>query len=327
MEGSDRMFDCHYDLLTYILMKKKKKEQEFLKNYCSKVYHKNNITGGIFNLFYMSKEEMKDEIGITENQINVIENLREVKQYIEENQLISDDIDYIFGIEGMDYLEKIEDIDILYSLGLRSTNIVWNHENKFGGGAKAREDCGLTELGRKLVEELIKKRIAIDLSHANEKTFWNIVQIAKKYREKGENPIVFASHSNAKSICDVPRNLSDKQILAIKELNGVIGMVSIKEFCIDTKDICNPNIDYEQEYMRHINYVRNLLGGIENIAVATDDMRYYNIEPEYYQNANVYNHYDIKEKLSQNLEKNNYNKDEIEKILNINFREKILKRI
>lgn len=319
------MFDCHYDLLTYILMKKK--EQEFLKNYCSKVYNKNNITGGIFNLFYMSKEEMKDEIGITENQINVIENLREVKQYIEGNQLISDDIDYIFGIEGTDYLEKIEDIDILYSLGLRSTNIVWNHENKFGGGAKAREDCGLTELGRKLVEKLIKKRIAIDLSHANEKTFWDIVQIAKKYREKGENPIVFASHSNAKAICNVPRNLSDEQILAIKALDGVIGMVSIKRFCINTNDICNPIIDYEQEYMKHFNHVKNLLGGVEHIAVATDDMRYYYIKPEYYQNANIYKHDQVKEKLSKDLERNNYNKAEIEKILNTNFREKILERI
>lgn len=325
MSGSDSVFDCHYDLLTYILMKKK--EQEFLKNYCSKVYNENNITGGIFNLFYMSKEEMKEEIGITENQINVIENLREVKQYIEENQLISDNIDYIFGIEGMDYLEKIEDIDILYSLGLRSTNIVWNNENKFGGGAKARGNCGLTRLGEKLIEKLIKKGIAIDLSHTNERTFWDIVQIGKKYKEKGENPIVFASHSNAKAICNVPRNLSDEQILAIKELDGVIGIVSIKRFCINTKNICNPNIDYEQEYIKHINYVKKILGGIEHIAVATDDMRYYYIEPEYYQNANVYNHYDIKEKLSKDLERNNYNKDEIEKILNENFREKILKRM
>ncbi len=325
MEGSEKMFDCHYDLLTYIWMKKEKKE--FLKNYCDKVYHINNITGGIFNLFYMSKEEMKEEIGITEEQINVVENLKEVKEYIEENRLISENIKYIFGIEGMDYLEKIEDIDVLYSLGLRSTNIVWNHENKFGGGSKARENYGLTELGKELIEKLIKKGIAIDLSHANERTFWDIVQICKKHKEKGENPVVFASHSNAKAICDVPRNLTDEQILAIKELNGVIGIVSIKIFCVNTDDICNPNIDYEQEYIKHINYVRNLLGGVDYIAVATDDMRYYYMEPEYYQNANVYKHEEIRDKLIRSLKKNNYKDDEIEKILTINFTEKILKKI
>ena len=55
------MFDCHYDLLTYILMKKD--EPDFLKNYCASVYNDNNITGGIFNLFYMSESEMKEELG------------------------------------------------------------------------------------------------------------------------------------------------------------------------------------------------------------------------------------------------------------------------
>ena len=104
------MFDCHYDLLTYILMKKN--DVNFLKNYCSKVYNESNITGGIFNLFYMTPKEMKEEIGIEENEINPIKNLAEVKQFIESNNLILKDINYIFGIEGLDYLQNIDDIDI-----------------------------------------------------------------------------------------------------------------------------------------------------------------------------------------------------------------------
>ena len=171
------MFDCHYDLLTYILMKKN--DVNFLKNYCRKVYNKNNITGGIFNLFYMSPKEMKEEIGIEENQIDLIKNLTGVRQFIESNSLISKDINYIFGIEGLDYLQNIDDIDILYSLGLRATNIVWNNENKFGGGAKSDKNIGLTKLGENLVEKLIDKKIAIDLSHANEKTFFDIIDICK----------------------------------------------------------------------------------------------------------------------------------------------------
>ena len=307
------MFDCHYDLLTYILMKKN--DVNFLKNYCRKVYNKNNITGGIFNLFYMPPKEMKEEIGIEENEINPIKNLAEVKQFIESNKLVSKDINYIFGIEGLDYLQNIDDIDILYSLGLKSTNIVWNNENKFGGGAKANKNIGLTKLGKALVEKLIDKKIAIDLSHANEKTFFDIIDICKYMKNHGKDPIVFASHSNTKAICDVPRNLTDEQIIAIKNLDGVIGIVSMKNFCINTDDICNPNIDFEQKYIEHINYIKNLLGGIENIAVATDDMRYYYIEPEYYQNANIYLHYEVKEKLENALIKNSY------------FKEKILSRL
>lgn len=318
------MFDCHYDLLTYILMKKN--DKDFLKRYCDKVYTQNNITGGIFNLFYMSPDEMEEEIGICENQIDPIKNLTEVKQFIESNELIPKDINYIFGIEGLDYLKDIDDIDTLYSLGLRSTNIVWNNKNKFGGGIKANKNIGLTKLGKLLVEKLIDKKISIDLSHANEKTFFNIIDICKSMKRKGKSPIVFASHSNAKAVCNVPRNLSDDQLLAIKELDGVIGIVSIKKFCIDTDDVCNSNINFEEKYLEHFNYIRNLLGGIENIAVATDDMRYYYIEPEYYQNANIYLQYEVKEKLEKALLENGYNKHEIEQILEKNFKEKILKR-
>lgn len=319
------MIDCHYDLLTHILMKKE--NREYIKKYCDEVYNKENITGGIFNLFYMSKEEMKEEIGIKEDQIDLIKDLKEVKKYIKENKIIPKEIQYIFGIEGLDYLKKIEDIDILYSLGLRSTNPVWSNKNKFGAGVRANNSDGLTELGRKLITKLVNKKIAIDLSHANEKTFWDIVYLCEKMKETGKDPIVFASHSNAKAICNVSRNLTDSQILKIKELGGIIGIVSIKKFCVDTEDICNPNIDYEQKYIDNINYIKRLLGGVENIAVATDDMRYYYIEPEYYQHLNIYFHNNVKKSIENALVKNGYTKAEIEKILEKNLKEKILNRL
>lgn len=319
------MFDCHYDLLTYILVKKN--EEDLLKKYCRKVYRKDNIIGGIFNLFYMTKEEMKNELEIEETQIDVIENLKEVKKYIEEKKLIPQNIKYIFGIEGLDYLQKIDDLDILYSLGLRATNPVWNNENKFGGGIRADKKTGLTSLGKKLIEKLIKKRIAIDLSHANETTFWDIIQICKMQKKKGNDPIVFASHSNAKAICNVPRNLTDEQILSIKELGGIIGVVSIKKFCIDSDDVCNSNLNFEQKYIDNINYLKSLMGDVNNIAIATDDMRYYDIEPDYYQNANIYSHFEVKEKIELALLKNSYKKEEIENILINNFKEKILNRL
>lgn len=319
------MFDCHYDLLTNILLRKD--DKEFLKSYCNQVYRKDNISGSIFNLFYMSRQEMKDELGIASNEIDVIKNLKEVKEYIEANNIIPDNIEYIFGIEGLDYLQKIEDIDILYSLGLRSTNPVWSNSNQFGGGIKGNPNYGLTKLGEKLIQKLIFKKIAIDLSHTNEATFGDIIHLCQKLKKEGLCPIVFASHSNAKAICNVPRNLSDKQLLAIKDLDGVIGIVSIKKFCIDTEDICNSNINFEQKYIEHINYIKDLLGGIENIAVATDDMTYYKIEPEYYQNANIYHHALVKSHLTKALKESNYNQLEINCILEENFKNKILNKI
>lgn len=122
------MFDLHYDLLTYIYMNKNNLKE--VEKHINKIF-KNNITGGIFNLFYMSPKEMQDELEIKKEEINIIENLKEVNKLINDNKLIPKNIEYIYGIEGLDYLKKIEDLDKIYNLGVRSVNIVWNNDNKF----------------------------------------------------------------------------------------------------------------------------------------------------------------------------------------------------
>ena len=113
------MFDLHYDLLTYIYMNKNNLKE--VKKHIDKIFT-NNITGGIFNLFYMSPIE-------------------EVKELINKNSLISSNIKYIYGIEGLDYLEKLEDLDIIYNLGVRSVNIVWNNDNKFRRRSKRKRNA------------------------------------------------------------------------------------------------------------------------------------------------------------------------------------------
>lgn len=271
------MFDCHCDLLTYIYTNRKNIGK--IKRVCNTIYNKENINGAIFNLFFMSEQEMKEELEIEKNEINVIHMLKLVRNIMQKEMIISKNIKYIYGIEGLDYLENISDIDILYDLGVRSVNIVWNNKNKFGGGTRAESNLGLTDLGEELVEKLIDKNIAIDLSHANEKTFYDIIEKAKYLKNKGKNPKIFASHSNLKSIYNVKRNLKDKQIIKIKELDGIIGIVEYKGF------VCEENENYEQYYLKHINYLKNLLDGVENIALSTDDEIYYN---KILENANIF---------------------------------------
>ncbi len=310
------MFDLHYDLLTHILIRKNDKRG--LKEYFYNVYNSNNITGGIFNLFYMTPEEMKNELNINFEDINIIKNLKDVNKIIKKNSLIPNNIQYIYGIEGLDYLENINDIDILYELGVRSVNIVWNNKNKFAGGAKSNEQ-GLTKLGEELVEKLIKTNIAIDLSHANEKSFYDILEVCKKYEQY--SPIIFASHSNCKSIYNISRNLTDNQIKEIVKLNGVIGLVQVKKLCFNT------DTDYSKIYMKHINHIKEITGNVNNIAIATDDMEYYKINCPTYKSSNIFNQKEIKNKIKELLIENNYTNLEINKILNFNFKNNILQRI
>ena len=302
------MYDCHYDLLTYIYMNKDNLKE--VKKHCDKIFN-NNITGGIFNLFYMSKKEMYDELGIEQKQINIIENLKEVKKLIKENSLIPQNIDYKIGIEGLDYMENIDDIETLYHLGVRSVNPVWNNHNKFGTGVRPiailNNKKGLTKLGNKLIKKLIEIGIAIDLSHADEETFWDIIKICRE--NKNLKPKILASHSNCKAICDVERNLTDKQIQAIAEFDGIIGVVSVKAFCSK-----NENADFEKEYIKHIFHIKNLLGIVDNIVLATDDMSYYKIEPEYYQNLNIFKQEEVENKITKLLKESGFAECEIKNI-------------
>lgn len=316
------MFDCHYDLLTYIYMNRENLSK--VKKHCNRIF-KNSITGGIFNLFYMSPKEMKEELNIGSEQIDIIKNLEKVNRIIKKENIIPINIKHIYGIEGLDYLKSIEDIDKIYELGVRSVNIVWNNDNKFGGGARGNSKQGITKLGEKLIEKLVDKKIAIDLSHANEKTFYNIVNICKDLKKNGKNPVVFASHSNCKKICDVPRNLSDNQILQIKELGGIIGIASVKPFCIKEENFNNDNRKYEQAYLEHIKHIEKILGNVDNIAVSTDDMRYYGTR--YYKNFNVFKQENMKKQLENLLLNNGFTKKEIEQILYKNFEDKILEKL
>lgn len=276
------MFDYHYDLLTEVYLNRNNIPK--LKEYYKKAYNKNNITGGIFNLFFMSEKEMEEELGIQKEELNLKKMLFTVHKIIEENKLIPEGVKYVYGIEGLDYLEKIDDVEYLYKMGVRSTNIVWNNENKFGGGSKASKDTGLTSLGMELVEKLVETGIAIDLSHANEKTFFDITDYLSYLKQKGRAIRVIASHSNAKKLCDVPRNLTDEQLLTIKKLGGIVGVVGIKRFC-KTGNIDEVTIG---DYLKHIEYIANLFGGTSQIGIATDDMKYYPIDKEYYDRANLF---------------------------------------
>ena len=338
------MYDAHYDLLTYIYLKRN--NIPYIKEYCKKIFNENNIMGGIFNLFFMSKQEMKEELDIDETELNLIEMLNIVLELIKEYQIIPSDIKYIVGVEGLDYLNNIQDVETLYKLGVRAVNPVWNNMNKFGAGAriglekgasvlmptkkintyKRQSVDGLTKQGEKLIEELVKYRIAIDLSHTNDKTFYDIISICKKIKNKGDKPIVFASHSNSRRICNIPRNLTDNQIIEIKKLGGVIGVVAHKSFCrvLNLNNLQNKQINYENDYLRQINYIKNLLGDVESIVLSTDDMRYYFKDIKYYHNVNTFQHNTVSKNIRELLSENGYDKDEMDKIMFRNLENKIL---
>jgi membrane dipeptidase len=113
-------------------------------------------------------------------------------------------------------------LDVLRAAGLRSLGPVWSRPNAFGEGvpflcpSSPDTGPGLTDLGKELVRRCNRLRILIDLSHINERGFWDVAAIT-------DAPLV-ATHSNAHALSPHSRNLTDKQLAAIRDTNGLVGV-------------------------------------------------------------------------------------------------------
>jgi membrane dipeptidase len=140
-----------------------------------------------------------------------------------EHCFANDTLAAVLHIEGAEAIDASFDVlNVLHAAGLRSLGPVWSRPNAFGYGVPFRcpsspdTGPGLTDLGKALVAECNRLRIMIDLSHLNEKGFWDVAALS--------NAPLVATHSNAHAISPHSRNLTDKQLAAIKESAGMVGV-------------------------------------------------------------------------------------------------------
>lgn len=322
------MYDMHYDLLTILYYNFKENnikanKQKVLKD-CEMIYKNNNILGGIINLYFMSETEMEEELGINKQELyQVIPmfkrsiNLLKLLKY---SEVIPKNIDFIYSIEGCDYFESENDLEELYDLGLRSILPVWNEKNKFGSGNRSED--GLTELGKRLIIKAIDLGIIIDVSHANSQTFNDILDVIEEEQQNGKDIIVIASHSNVRMLCDRKRNLTDQQLVRLKNIGGYIGLFENGNFL----SLDNENITYEerqQNFIKHMDYIKNKIGFSEDkIFISSDDM---NFNPDLsYHNLEAFPISQISNDLRRLLN-NNYTSDFVDKVMIENAKKLIQK--
>jgi membrane dipeptidase len=140
-----------------------------------------------------------------------------------EDAIAADALAAVLHIEGAEAIDSnLELLDVLHAAGLRSLGPVWSRPNAFGYGVPFRcpsspdTGPGLTDLGKALIGACNRVRIMIDLSHLNEKGFWDVAALS--------NAPLVATHSNAHAISPHSRNLTDKQLAAIRETGGMVGV-------------------------------------------------------------------------------------------------------
>jgi membrane dipeptidase len=144
-------------------------------------------------------------------------------------------------------------------LGLKIVLIAYNQRNFVGDGCTEPSNIGLSTFGKRLVNELNKEGILIDVAHTGYKTAMEAIDISEK-------PVVF-THSNPKAVYDNPRNIPDELIKAIARKNGVIGMNGYPAF------LCKSNRPSMDLFIEHMKYIIDLVG-IDHVGLGIDYYEY-----------------------------------------------------
>jgi len=172
----------------------------------------------------------------------------------------------ILHIEGAEAIGPgLQELDLLYAEGLRSLGPVWSRPNIFGHGvpfafpSSPDTGPGLTPLGRDLVRGCNRLGIMIDLSHLNERGFWDVAALTSA-------PLV-ATHTCVHALCPSARNLTDRQLDAIRESDGLVGL----NLCVnDLRPDANRNADTSLDVVAgHIAYLVDRIG-IDRVALGSD---------------------------------------------------------
>lgn len=165
---------------------------------------------------YRSVKEMITRIHQEENErLRVALSYKDVMDY-KEKKIIS----AIMTVEEGGVLDgEIGRLEALYQDGIRLLTLTWNYENCIGfpnSRDRSKMERGLKPFGREVVEKMNKLGMLVDVSHLSDGGFWDCIRYSSM-------PIV-ASHSNARVLCDHPRNLTDEMLKALAEKGGVAGL-------------------------------------------------------------------------------------------------------
>ena len=156
-------------------------------------------------------------------------------------------------------------LETFYAAGLRSLGPVWSRHNVFGHGvpfaypSSPDTGPGLTEAGVELVRACNRLGILIDLAHMTEQGFWDVAKASGQ-------PLV-TSHSNVHALTPVARNLTDRQLDAIRESRGLVGLnyATTMLRADGQENAATPLSDM----VRHVDYMVERMG-IDCVALGSD---------------------------------------------------------
>jgi membrane dipeptidase len=161
----------------------------------------------------------------------------------------------LLAIEGMEPLGYDPGlIDVFCSLGVRMASLTWNRRNPFADGLGEAPAGGLSQIGRSLVDRMVALPIAFDLAHANQGTFFEVLE------RTGDRPVL-VSHALCRALQDIPRNLSDEQLRALAERDGVVGLMALPFVVHDSEWTIARLVDHVDHLVQTVGVRHVCLGG------------------------------------------------------------------
>ena len=158
----------------------------------------------------------------------------------------------------------LSNLDEYYRKGVRMASLTWNHENSLGYPQSMDREAhmkGLKPFGIECVKRMNELGIAVDVSHLNEGGFWDVVNNTSK-------PFI-ASHSCARALCDVGRDLTDEQLKALGDKGGVVGVNYLAGFLHPVVDREKDNNTSIEEVVRHLRHMANV-AGMDSVGLGSD---------------------------------------------------------
>jgi membrane dipeptidase len=170
-----------------------------------------------------------------------------------------DGLGLMLSIEGAEaFGSSPELVDAFWALGVRMVGLTWSRRNAFADGSGEPNAGGLSRLGEELVDRLLALGCAIDLAHASERTFEDVLARA------GGGSALLVSHTCCRAIRDIPRNTSDDQLRAIGERDGLIGIMALAS-------AVDPDQHDLERYLDHVEHAISV-AGVEHVCLGGDFM-------------------------------------------------------
>jgi len=225
-------------------------------------------------------------------------------------------------LEGRPMQDSLSSLRMFYRLGIRSLQLTGNGRNRLADGV-AEQDTrgGLSRFGAAVIREMNRLKMLIDISHLSQAGVRDVLRLA-------QGPIV-ASHSNARAVCDHPRNLADDVIREIAGGGGVVGLSLFSTLINKDKDLATVT-----DLADHIDHIA-AVAGIDHVGLGPDFSEFStrisqwtgmrgNMEGLQYGDKESYFHPDLRDwshfpNITHCLLQRGYSTEDIRKVLGENF--------